>query len=740
MFLRILQISCSFFLLALTASPAWACTPCQPLSDISQNVNGSILELNFTSNAGWQCCYTVRIEIVCENSNFTGVPNFFSPELCIAGGSCSSCTYNVPTPYQTTYIDLSSFCPGTYKWRAAETTCNIYTQEYTFTIGGASPIQLNASASDLSICTYENSQLDANATNGCNSNNFTYSWSPATGLSDPNIANPVANPSTTTTYTVTVTESGSCTLPQSANLTIEVNPTPTATISGSADICVGDSPPQITFTGSTGTAPYTINYQVNGVDAPPLVTTGNTATVPVPTNTAGSFNFTIVDVTDASSTQCFQLQNGTATVNVVDLPIASINYLNDTYCAVGSATLNQTGIGGGTYSSSAGLTIDATTGTIDLATSTPGNYQVTYDFTAGICSNTATDLITINPLPTATITGDAEVCLNSSSPGVLFTGADATAPYTINYTLNGVPQTAVVTSGNSFTLNAPTNTAGTYTYSLVSVTDGSSTQCFQNQTGDVVIVVNPLPVVDAGEDQVVCEEGSSSPSDITLAGSGALTYTWDNGVTDNVSFIPDLGTTIYTVTGTDANGCTDTDQVSVTALLQPVANGAASLTYSNIPLPTIVDNLSTNATNYTWNFGDGDSLETTNTLSVNHTYNTPGVYTVTLTASNGICFDTWTIVIEALPPMIVTPPNIFTPNGDGVNENYFINVDFGEEFEAIILNRWGNVVAKLNQIDQGWDGKINGSDASEGVYFIKYSAWDYLGNEVTGHTYFHLAR
>jgi gliding motility-associated-like protein len=90
--------------------------------------------------------------------------------------------------------------------------------------------------------------------------------------------------------------------------------------------------------------------------------------------------------------------------------------------------------------------------------------------------------------------------------------------------------------------------------------------------------------------------------------------------------------------------------------------------------------------------------------------------------------------------MIVTPPNIFTPNNDGVNEYYFVNVDFGNEFEAIILNRWGNVVAKLNQIDQGWDGKINGTDASEGVYFVKYTARDYVGQEVTGHTYFHLAR
>ncbi len=719
---------------------SWACTPCQPLSNVSQNVNGNTLELNFTSNAGWQCCYTVRIEIVCANSNFTGVPNYLSQELCIAGGSCGSCTYNVPTPYPTTYIDLSSFCPGTYKWRAAETTCNIYTPEYTFTIGGASPILLNASASQDSICTYENSQLDANASNGCNSNNFTYSWSPAAGLSNPNIANPVAAPSATTTYTLTVTESGSCTLPQTANLTITVNPTPSASISGATDVCVGDSPPQLTFTGGSGTEPYTINYQVNGSNAPPLITTGNTGTIDIPTGSSGTYNFTIIDVTDASTTQCFQLQNSSATVNVVDLPVATIDYIDPIYCATGSEAVLQTGQVGGIYSSTAGLNINPISGLIDLSTSAPGVYTITYDFTAGICSNTTTDIISINPLPTANISGTTELCLNSASPGITFTGGNSTSPYTISYTLNGVPQTAVITSGNTFTLNAPTNIAGTYTYALTSVTDATLTQCSQNQIGNAVVVINPLPIVNAGPDQVLCEPGSSTPSDVTLNGSGAVSYTWDNNVSNNVAFTPPAGTTVFTVTGTDANGCTDTDQVSVTSLPQPESNGAASLVYGNIPVPTTLDNLSLYATNYIWDFGDGVSLVTQSAESIDHIYGTPGIYPVVLTASNGICQDTWTILIEAIPPMVVTPPNVFTPNGDNSNEEYFVNVLYGAQFEAVILNRWGNVMAELNQLNQGWDGKVNGNDASEGVYFIKYLATDFSGVKVDGHTYFHLIR
>ena len=202
---------------------AHACTPCSALSNVTQTLNGTNLALTFSSNAGWQCCYTVEIEIVCANANFTGTPNYFSAENCINGGGGSSSTYSGTVPYPTTNINLSGYCAGNYKWRARESGCGIYTPEFQFTLGGASPIQIALIASQSTICPNQNTSLSANASNGCNGNNFSYSWSPATGLSNPNIANPVASPSTTTTYTLTVSEAGTCTLPQTSNVTITVN-------------------------------------------------------------------------------------------------------------------------------------------------------------------------------------------------------------------------------------------------------------------------------------------------------------------------------------------------------------------------------------------------------------------------------------------------------------------------------------------------------------------------------------
>src|SRR5699024_984363 len=79
-------------------------------------------------------------------------------------------------------------------------------------------------------------------------------------------------------------------------------------------------------------------------------------------------------------------------------------------------------------------------------------------------------------------------------------------------------------------------------------------------TDQVTVTVNPLPNIDAGTDVTICDGAST-----TISATGGTSYTWDNslgaGATHSVS---PTSTTIYTVTGTDANGCQNTDQVTVT--------------------------------------------------------------------------------------------------------------------------------------------------------------------------------
>ena len=70
--------------------------------------------------------------------------------------------------------------------------------------------------------------------------------------------------------------------------------------------------------------------------------------------------------------------------------------------------------------------------------------------------------------------------------------------------------------------------------------------------------------VEAGVNQTVCDGET-----VTLSGSGAATYVWNNSITDNTPFTPSLGTITYTVTGTDGNGCMSMDSVEVTFIPLP---------------------------------------------------------------------------------------------------------------------------------------------------------------------------
>jgi hypothetical protein len=115
-----------------------------------------------------------------------------------------------------------------------------------------------------------------------------------------------------------------CTQAQTGVATVVVNPLPTASIAGNTSVCLNAIPPDITFTGASGTAPYTFTYNINGGASQTVVSVGNTATVSVPTGVAGTYNYNLVSVQDATATLCNQAQTGTATVTVNPLPTASI--------------------------------------------------------------------------------------------------------------------------------------------------------------------------------------------------------------------------------------------------------------------------------------------------------------------------------------------------------------------------------------------------------------------------------
>ena len=169
-------------------------------------------------------------------------------------------------------------------------------------------------------------------------------------------------------------------------------------------------------------------------------------------------------------------------------------------------------------------------------------------------------------------------------------------------------------------------TSGTYT-----VTGTDNNGC--TDTDVVQVTVNPLPIVNAGNDQTVC-----AGETVTLNASGAQTYVWSNGTANGAGFIP-VATASLNVTGTDANGCSNSDQLSITVNPVPTVNGGADQV---VCLGETVVLTASGAATIQWNNGVNNGVGFTAVASQS--------YTVTGTTANG-CTDTDVVqvTVNALP-------------------------------------------------------------------------------------------
>lgn len=271
-----------------------------------------------------------------------------------------------------------------------------------------------------------------------------------------------------------------------------------------------------------------------------------------------------------------------------------------------------------TWTVPAGSTIQSGQGTTSITVlngNTSGTVSVTADNGCG-SSAPSTYTLTIYPLPTVAANATTvEIC--SGSP-VTLSGSGAST-----YSWTGP-----VSDNVAFT---PTVT-DTYT---VTGTDTNGCQ----DTDTITVVVNPLPVVIANSSaSTVC-----SGAQIILNGSGdSASYTWSNAVTDNVPFNATV-TSVFIVTGTDTNGCANTDSITVivNALPPVVANSTASAVCTG----DSVTLTGSGATTYTWSGSvvDGASFIPAAT----------GTYTVTGTGLNGcVNTDTITVTVNTIPTVI----------------------------------------------------------------------------------------
>ena len=509
--------------------------------------------------------YTVTGTYVnrCKNSSTPTVIVNSLPTTSISGG-LTTCE-GIPTA-------LTANGGNTYLWSTNATTQTIsVSTSGTFTVTAtnvsgctksvsasvtANPLPTASILGSLSTCEGTPTTLTANGGN-------TYLWST-------NATTQTISISTSGTFTVTAINVSGCTKSVSASVT--ANPLPTASISGSLTTCEG-TPTILTANGGTsylwsngsidqtlsvsiaGTLTVTvtnINGCVNSVSASVIVNSlpiasisGNLTTCEgTPTTLTANGGNTYLWSTDATTQIISVSTSGTFTVTAINVSgcvnsvsaVVTINPLS-TVSISGSLTTCEgiptalTANGGTSYLWSNGST-DQT-----LSVSIAGTLTVTVTNING-CVNSVSASLTVNPLPTVSISGNLTTC-------------------------EGTPITLTANGGNTYlwSTNATTqtisvSTSGTFTVTVINVSG-----CVNSVS--VVITVHSLPVIMVTGNTNICQ-GSST----LLTANGALNYRWnpltgiDNPNSGNVTADP-TATITYTVTGNANNGCSGETTVSI---------------------------------------------------------------------------------------------------------------------------------------------------------------------------------
>jgi gliding motility-associated-like protein len=222
-----------------------------------------------------------------------------------------------------------------------------------------------------------------------------------------------------------------------------------------------------------------------------------------------------------------------------------------------------------------------------------------------------------------------------------------------------------------------------------------------------------------GQIQITGLSGAQPPYEYTL-----------NGQTQTTGLFTGLAAGNYTLTITGTNGCAFDTLITLPDTLLVNALFTANPQEGTAPLTVQFTNQSSNATDYVWLING----ETFTTENITYTFNQSGNYTATLIAYNNIpaCADTFSVDIFVYDDLSVIVPNIFSPNADGVNDVFGINVNVGCAVQCVIYNRWGAEVKNITKEISGagfmelWQPEKNITD---GVYFYVIKAKPEFGEE-----------
>ena len=564
-------------------------------------------------------------------------------------------------------------------------------------ISPATPIVNTISASCVSDGSSSVSNYDAS---------LTYTFTPA----GPSLgtSGQVIGAVTGTSYSI-IASNGTCSSSQASFINdAQLPDLPVPSVSTSAATCT--APGLSTITNFNQTSVYTFTPSGPTVDAGGAIT----GAIPGVTYTVGA--------SDAGCTSpVVSFMNGTQ-LTVPDQPVAISGNVNLS-CGTTSEDYFVTNIPGVTYSwsYSGGGTISGSGSFITLNSITSGGVLTVVPSNA--CGNGTPQIVGINlPDIQLSVGSISPSCTNSATGSATVSATGGTSPY--QYQWNPTGGTAATATNLA---------AGTYT---VTVTDQAG--CNKN----IQVTITAIAPINLNLSSTGIYCSSSSLGTATTAPSGGTApyvYHWSNNETTPT--ISSLASGTYSVTVTDANNCQSSGSIAVDLIndlsVHVTPENAVISEGDSIQLNAVVTP-SVPGSTYSWM--PANSVSCSNCPNPVAFPSETTTYEVTVVTPAGCSVDTTITIIVNPVCGEMEVPNIFTPNGDQLNDLYELNTTCLIELEYWILNRWGNTIFHASELNTSWDGKIDSQPASEGVYFIKYVAKNSAGKEIKGQTFFHLSR